>query len=305
MRKSAAYRMILRRHPLWSHKDFTKEGSAAADLLQYVPDVLSNMDPATAAGLVTMAKINFFNKYGKNIPVMRDVLGRVYRSAAHAGSEAGLRGEAGLSFPTRFGMSLVEPNLVKTYETAKDLGTQAANAGMSRQQVRAVASRLSDEATDAIPKMRKVISGEDRLTTAPIPSLQPAVDKIKNQAQRVRPYTSAASEAADLAARVSPDADAAASTAKLVDKIVGMTPDVAQRAADNLSGLEISVANPIDRADLTRRMAGVAQGFSDIDSAVSAATDTKALGNRLSRALTLPVNKNLPKNLRSTLKGQY
>jgi hypothetical protein len=252
-----------------------------------------------------MAKINFFNKYGKNIPGLRNVLGRVYRSAAHAGSEAGLRGEAGLSFPTRFGMSLVEPNLVKTYETAKDVGTQAASAGMSRQQVRAAASQLSDEAAGAVPKMRKVISGEDRLTAPPIPSLQPAVDKIKDQAQRVRPYTSSASEAADLAARVTPDADAAASTAKTVDKIVGMAPDVAQGAADNLSGLRLSVANPVDRSDLTRRMTGIAQGFSDIDSAVSAATDTKALGNRLGRALTLPVNKNLPKNLRNTLKGQY
>ena len=226
MHKVAAYRMILRRHPLWQHEDLTKQGSAAVDLLQYAPDFVSNMDPAAAAGLITMAKVNLLNRYGPKIPVLKDIFGKYYRSGAHAGLEAGIRGEKGLSGITRFGLSAVDPNIVDTYEKGLEAGRSMRNANATKESV-----------LDAAYK---------------------GVGLAKN-----------------------PD-----------------TPNMVVQAA-RLGGTNL------DENAVRAGLESVANKSSGITSAGEQISGNWQMGNRLGRALTLPVNKNLPKNLRNTLKGQY
>lgn len=206
-------------------KKAASEKKASGSLMELLPDIIQNMDPGTVGGLIGMAKVNLLNRYGPQIPGLRDVFAKTYRSAAHAGTEAGIRGEKGLSPITRGGLAAFDPNLVATYEKGLEAGGKLRAANLTKEE-----------------GLNTLSSASSAVDNRPLPIAQ-------------------------------------------ISQVVLGKP-ITQETANVI-------------ADGTRKHLSSA---SQIGEQVGA---TYPLGNRVGRALTLPVNKDLLKNLGATFRGDY
>ena len=107
-------------------KELKKE-AAFPDIL----DLVSNLDPASTAAALAMAKINLMNRYGDKIPVLKDVMGTHYKGMMHSGLMTGLRGEKGTSEVTKGLTAAMDSNTPGVYDKALSVGRALRDQGIS------------------------------------------------------------------------------------------------------------------------------------------------------------------------------
>jgi polyhydroxyalkanoate synthesis regulator phasin len=117
--------------------------SMLADMANQGMNWVAHNPGATAAA--AMAKVNLLNRYGQHVPVVRNVMGKLYQGAGHAGLSAGLAGEKMISAPARFMASAVDANTPNMYERAHQVGQALRAKGItSAEQARAHLSDISE-----------------------------------------------------------------------------------------------------------------------------------------------------------------